>query len=282
MHKLLLVLGCLAFTNAVAASAECMAPRDIPTPVAESRLLVFGEFHGSTEVPAFVGAYACGISATGRPLVLGLEIPSGEQRLIDQYMHSPGGQDDRDQLLTGAFWHHHIKDGRSSQAMLGLLERLHALGKKGGRVAVLAIDADAADLDANGRDAVMAANIRAALRRPEAPGVIVLVGNLHAQKTRGNSFDQNFESMTYQLSSERPMALNMHTTGGTAWACRRETGAEVSCQPGRVTGSPSPASAPAKFLLNTADQPRYDGRFYIGAMTASPPAEIAAKILKAD
>jgi hypothetical protein len=282
MHKLLLVLGYLAFTNAMAASAECMALRDIPPPVAESRLLVFGEFHGSTEVPEFVGAYACAISATGRPLVLGLEIPSGEQRLIDQYMRSPGGQDDRDQLLTGAFWHQSNQDGRSSQAMLALLERLHALGKNGGRIAVLAIDTDNADLGANGRDAVMAVNIRSALRRPESPSVIALVGNLHAQKTRGNSFDQHFESMTYQLSSERPIALNMHTTGGTAWACRRETGGEVSCQPGLVTGSPSPASAPAKFLLNTADQPRYDGRFYIGAMTASPPAATAMPVLKID
>jgi hypothetical protein len=282
MHKFLLILGCLTLTNAMAASGDCMALRDIPPPVAESRLLVFGEFHGSNEVPAFVGAYACGISATGRPLVVGLEIPSGEQRLIDQYMLSPGAQADRDQLLTGAFWHHHIKDGRSSQAMLGLLERLHALGKNGGRVAVLAIDTDAADLDANGRDAAMAANIQAALRRPEAPGVIVLVGNLHAQKTRGNSFDQNFASMTYQLSSERPMALNMHTTGGMAWACMGEPGGAVSCEPVSVHGSPNPAAAPAKFLLNAAAQPRYDGRFYIGAMTASPPAVTADKVFKSE
>ncbi|MCP3918903.1 MAG: hypothetical protein GY711_25430 [bacterium] len=52
-------------------------------------------------------------------VVLGLEIWSTEQPALELYVQSAGTPADRDRLLTGPFWRF-VRDGRSSEAMLGL------------------------------------------------------------------------------------------------------------------------------------------------------------------
>lgn len=54
------------------------------------RLILLGESHGTREIPDLVHALAAAYAPKG-PVLLGLEIPHGEQLALDAYLRSDGG-----------------------------------------------------------------------------------------------------------------------------------------------------------------------------------------------
>jgi len=94
------------------------------------RFLILGEIHGTKEIPALVADAACAISRT-RPVVVALEIHTRAQADIDAYLASDGGEAARNLLLDGPAWAIRTADGRSSQAMLDLIETLRVLRQEG-------------------------------------------------------------------------------------------------------------------------------------------------------
>jgi len=252
--------------RAATAGPDCSALEGIPPTVANSPLLVLGDVHGTREVPAFVGSYLCAAAQQGRALTLALELPAAGQEALDAFMASQGGPQDIARLTSGGTWRSSRQDGRTSIDMLRLFQRLRALRAGGFEIRVLAIDADVAPAR---RDAAMAERLRAELRQGAGRQLVVLVGALHAVRTRGNRFNPNYESTVYLLADQRPLALTVGTAGGTAWVCRG--GAAASCGAtawdiNRV--DPAPA---APFSL-VPPSSQFDGVFYVGATTASPPA----------
>ncbi|SFD15042.1 ChaN family lipoprotein [Massilia yuzhufengensis] len=264
------VVASLALSALVAASpaqaAPCAALDAVPDAVLGAPLLVLGEVHGTREVPDFVAAYLCAAAQQGRKLTLAIELPSSEQAGLDAFMASPGLAPDVARLIGGGMWRSARQDGRTSAAMLRMLQALHALRAGGADIRLAAIDTDAPSAR---RDAAMADSLRAALRQGAGRQVVALIGALHATRTRGNRFNPHYESAVYLLADQRLLALTVGTAGGAAWVYR---GADpASCQAtawdiNRIT--PAPATP---FSL-TPPSPQFDGVFYVGATTASPPA----------
>lgn len=122
-------------------------------------LVIFGEQHGTTEIPAFVGDVALA-AARKAPVHVGLELPVDDE---------PG---------KTPLWHGPAQYGVNSRAMLGLIERLRAAG-----IDVYFFDDRSLGMDH--RDETMARVI--ARHRALAPGDIhlVLAGNYHARKAMG-------------------------------------------------------------------------------------------------
>jgi hypothetical protein len=89
-----------------------------------------GETHGTNEAPALFADLVCAASKT-RHVVVALEQPPEDQPAIDAFMKSDGGAEARAQFLKAGMWNQAMKDGRSSQAMLKLLERLRQLKQEG-------------------------------------------------------------------------------------------------------------------------------------------------------
>lgn len=266
-----LVLAAAPVRAAPEGAAPCLAQDAVPNAVRDAPFLVLGEVHGTREVPAFVAGYLCAAAQAQRKITLAVEYPVGEQDVLDAFFSGAGTSQDVARLKASQFWRRPQQDGRTSSDMLRLFERIRLLRAGGADIRVVAIDAEEPPARRSG---AMANNLRIALDAAQGRQLVALVGALHATRTRGTRFNPNHASAIHLLSDRRPLALTVGTGGGQAWICRGPTPA--GCGPtdwdiNRVTPAP-----PAPFSL-TPPSPQFDGVFYVGATTASPPAIAASE-----
>lgn len=243
----------------------CMAPEAVPAEVQQAPFLVLGEVHGTREVPAFVAGYLCAAARAGRRITLAMELPAVAQDAIDAFLASRGATGDVARFTDAALWRRPMQDGRSSAAMLELFGRIRTLRATGMDIRVVAIDGEGAP---KAREALLAANLAAVLDGNAGRQVVALVGGLHAIREKGKRFDPQYESAIYLLSARKPLSLTVGTAGGSAWICRGNTPAtcgEAQWDVNRIT--PAPAGP---FSLTPASA-QFDGLFYVGPTTASPP-----------
>jgi len=222
-------------------------------------LLVLGEHHGTVESPRAVVQALCAASASGRRAWLALEFPRDEQQRLESFLATG----DEAALLEGPFWRRDYQDGRSSQAMLGLLGQVRRLRLAGREVRVLAVDAPPqADAGDKERDEYMAEHIAEVRARAPAEPMVFLVGNVHA--TRRLIIPR---SAVWRLVKRGVVlkTLTLEAREGTAWQCGATCG---------VTTMRGPDLGPEPRLLETerATKGGYDGVWYLVTATASPPA----------
>jgi hypothetical protein len=262
-----LAIGCaLAFPLSAAA---CNGIDPVPAAVMDARFLVFAEVHGTREIPQFVSAYLCTVVNTKRAVTLVVEYPASGQAALDAFMASGGTAQDVANFKSSKFWSRPMQDGRTSIAMLQLYENIRDLRAKGGDIRVVAIDGD---VPHEKRDSVMAAGMRTELRGTRGQ-VVALVGGPHATRTKGKRGNPAYESAIFRVADLNPLALTVGTTGGTAWICQADTPAACHAADWDVnTVAPVPVTP---FLLK-APSPEFDGVFFVGTTTASPPAVTAA------
>lgn len=260
----LLLPALCALLPAHAAPPACVPLDPVPQAVFDAPLLVLGDVHGTREVPAFVAGYLCAALRQGRALTLAVELPSSTQDAFDAFMASPGSEQDLAQLTGAGWWRNTRQDGRTSAAMLALLGQVRFLRAGGADIRLVPVDAE---LPPELREAAMAARLRAQVQ----PGrqLVALVGALHAVRSKGNRFNPQFESAAYLLGDQRPLSLTVGTAGGDAWICRGAT--PQSCGPARWDIN-RVAPAPATPFSLAPPSPQFDGVFYVGVTTASPPA----------
>jgi hypothetical protein len=267
-----LALALLAGCATPAPRAAAPPPIDCGPPIAglddllaRSRFLVFGEIHGTAEVPAFFARAVCRAGAGGEAITVGVEIPSDEQGRIDGFV---GGAADRDALLAAPFWQRDYQDGRSSRAMLALLTRVRELRAAGLAVRVIAFDPAPMRADVP-RDTAMAEALLAARAAAPRDRFLVLTGSLHARTDVGAPWDPGIVFMGHVIARGEPGLLTLDNayTGGTAWVCISAAASECGAQPlgGRGDGAAS------GIRLDPA-LGSWHGQFAVGAVSASPPA----------
>jgi len=242
-----------------------------PTPdglnqaLANTRFLIVGEIHGTNEIPQVVGNVVCNLALEG-PVTLALEIPVDEQERIAEFVS--GDEGSLEALLAGAHWDDSgTTDGRSSQAMLDLIKAARDLRLQGREVEVQTFDIGA-EADYKERERNMADNLRALRKQSSDSFTVVLVGNLHARRTKGTPFDPDAEPLAYLLSREfeRILSLNVVFRGGSAWVCT----APEKCGPFEL---PEKSSNSAVMSVEETDPTLgYDAVLHIGRVSASSPA----------
>ena len=233
------------------------------------KILLLGEMHGTAESPAFIADLACHAVRVGRPVTVGLEINRAESPRVEAYLASKGLPEDRAALVQGSFWSNQPRDGRNSEAMVALLDRLRKLRQQGASLKVELIDPGPGGYkDGPDRDRQIAANLAAAVERSPGDVFVSLTGNLHNRIVRGWSNNPDYEWMGYVLRqkyADRIVSLNASSTGGTTWAC---FGEDCGPQPMKGRGE----AGDPRITLHPRDESGWDGTYFIGAMTASPPA----------
>jgi hypothetical protein len=236
--------------------------------LAPGTLVLLGELHGTSEIPRFVGDLACEGSLGKSGVHLGLEISRDEQPRIDSFLASAGDPRDYRALLEGKFWRRPFQDGKSSRAMLELLDSIRRLKGSGARIDVFLFDLAGPAQD---RDAEMAKKILA-VRTQAAPNdlFLILTGSVHAMKKRITIGTTELVPMAFSLAEAgaRVTSLVNVYPPGTAWACTGP-GTEA-CGSRPISGK---ARGDARFIeLTGGDERGYDGTFYVPSLTASPPA----------
>ena len=262
------MISALAAALAILQAPACAPPTDASQLWADpqTRFVVVGETHGTTETPAAFAELVCEASQT-RPVMVALEIPQTMQPDLDAWMASDGATEARGRLLTLPWWGPERADGRSSQAMLALLERIRSLKSEGRDISLQAYQP--AIQRPEGFDQSYYENnmagllIEAAYARPDAL-VVVLGGSLHARKTVSEL--HGFLFAVGHLNPKAVRSVRGAHQGGRTWACFGDN----ACGDSPIGGDAD--SALRGVLLAPVDNGAYDGLLALGPTTASPPA----------
>jgi hypothetical protein len=301
--KTLLAAVALSLPAALAAQAAppantsaCTAPYGWADVLEQNpRFVVFGEGHGTNESPDFVARLVCAEAVRGQSLLLAIEHAADQNAALQKAWAGPG--EGLVAALPELGWRGR-KDGVASEAMLRLVLSAHALKREGAAIDIVAFNGARdeaqyrrfADLPAQGpHEAAQAENIAEAAALASYDRVIVLVGNLHAQITpySPSGGGDAFEPMAMRLAAHgRVISLNMQDAGGASWSCRLSP--DVKRVPGEpVTSDMIRCAAYEDKATATYDRPpfidisqsgaeaaagRFHGTFWLGPITASPPA----------
>lgn len=261
----------LAVSTASPASTACKPIPGWDRVLADGKLhwIVIGELHGTTETPAIFADAVCLTAAKRGPLIVGLEIPSGDQSRIDSFMNSDGGPAARSEFFKAMIWHMG-KDGRSSEAFFRLLDRLRQMHAAGLVTRVVAFqDSHPVSGPPGAGQGPNEKRYAAILHDAAKPGntVIALVGELHARKTEVD-FGQPFMPMAGLLPPDQTLTLNVVGNGGVAWYCTGPSPADC----GPYTAGTRRESATRGIIFGPAMDGAYDGILNLGVpTTASPP-----------
>ncbi len=254
-------------------TATSLPVRLLAEAIDEHKLVLLGEMHGTQETPALV-ADLVEQNVGGHepraddPIVLALEITSNDQPDVDRYMASNGTPADKTALLAGSHWQDAMHDGRDSQAMSGLIERMRQLKSAGADVSIDLFDAPGSG-DRNER---MAEHLRALVRHAPRASVLVLTGNVHAMTTAPpwKMFDDGKEikpPMTAgrYLADLHPLSINIVAGGGDAWNCSgRDCGVHPIYGPG--------TQREATLAFADPSESAWDATLTLPRFTASLPA----------
>jgi hypothetical protein len=260
------IASLLSLLGAGSAAPSCAAvPGAAPLlAMRERRTLIFGELHGTAEIPPLFADLVCQAAAQG-PVIVGLEMPESSQTALDAWLASGGGREARAALLRDSFWR--FGDGRASEAMLALLERLRALRAAGRSIRLLAfVPSIGPAATQTPYEQAMAANWSRALAAAPGARLLVLVGSVHSRIARYRDFD--------------PAAMHLPRAGILTFAPLPVGGSAYNCQPsgcGPNPAGPVPSNMPGRGLIPTPPEARavmaYDYLYAPGtSFTPSPPA----------
>jgi hypothetical protein len=243
-------------------------------------VLLLGELPGTQEIPAFAGKLACYVASAGVPVMVGLELPHEEQAPLYRYLNSDGGSQARLDLTESAIWRRPQQDGRTSEAIVALLDQIRTW-----RAQKLPISAFAFNAPGQGSERAQAMTRHVLHVREVAPdsSFFLLGGNVYMRTERGTEWDPDFTPLGWHLlQAGLPVrSLDARYAKGTAWTCALNTkDGSLSCD-----SHPAfpPPPLPKKRVIYRGPRPfvqlaesrtheGFDGTYYVGPITASPPA----------
>lgn len=248
--------SCSHSNQPIPESIACQKPNGIPT----GDLLLFGEMHGSKEAPAVISEITCALSGSNN-IAVGIEVPSADQALIDAYLQSDGTSADRARLISSDFWQKG-KDGRSSIAMLRLIEDIRILKKSGRSVQLFAFD-DQPNTDLE-RNVAIANGIRRFHNSHKNTKIIALMGNIHAMQDSITTNEGPLIPSGAMLSDLKPISILITYPSGTTWACMPDCGVQKLTPRSQTTGETG--------FKEGAPLGGYSFSYQLHSISASPPA----------
>ena len=253
-----LLSACSCAATPSSAITNCQDIQNLPN----GDLLLFGEVHGSSEAPALVFQLACSISRS-QEVAVGLEIPSNDQPLIDSYLTSDGSKANQAKLISSDFWQRSM-DGRSSVAMLKLIENVRALRNKGFHVNVFAFDDQpGTNLE---RNVAIADGIRRFRASHQNSRIIALMGNLHAMNEPMQFDGKELVPSGSLLKDLHPISVFIAYPAGKIWACMPTCGIQPLEASRDATGAPG--------FKDGSPIGGYTYTYLLPSLTASPPAAL--------
>lgn len=246
-----LMCGAMAAAAMFVPGAQASCHAALKSRLPQSGTVIFGEVHGTNEIPAFFAACVREFTDRGEKVRVFLEFDGTDTEHTAKYLR---GEIDESALLSSPRWQVH--DGRTSMAMLALHRAL-----KGVQVFGFAAGRGVADINAAMGENFLKHRLKSGYN-------LVLVGGTHAQLAagKGDSFASVPFGQYVQARSKNVLSLNVRYTGGQAWACAPycEASALGNNEPGGAT--------PARRIGFDGRDSRFHGYFSVGTATASPPA----------
>ncbi len=250
---------------------ECANPIEIPEKIASSHVILFGEIHGTQEIPQFVDDVACQFVKVGRPVQIAIEHVASDQARIDAYLNSSGDDKAKRALIDSLFWRKAL-DGRATMAMLGLIEQLRSYKANGASVQIMAMDQPLGAMKKiETKDETMASVVDAAVASNPKAITLVLAGNIHTRRVERHPDFQIDPPMGYLLKTRDVLSFDAAFTGGKASTNKAPPGGEIF----GANVEMKDALGPRRFVQSTEPiEGGYDGTFFVGSISASPHAAL--------
>ena len=224
----------------------------------------FGEVHGSVEAPAMFEDFICSKIDFDKKVLVALELPVNED-----LQRGFGAPDPEEYWKSLASWQQFGNDGRHSQAILELLNRLRQYTDNGADIEVAGIDLSPEQwfsLSSNAgrtRGSVMAQNLASVAAKYSQ--IFVLTGNVNSSKKESAALPP-----AASLYTERPIySLGLTFDGGEIWACiEQECGGQQIDRHWRMFNN----SQPRQIVFNELSDSGYDASLHLGWLSISYPA----------
>jgi hypothetical protein len=234
-------------------------------------VVLLGELHGTRQVPHFVAQSACQVVTQGIPVTVGVEVPDGNQARLETFLASEGREEDWAKLMESPFWRSPYPDGRNSEAVAYLIEALRKLRAQGMDVRLFAYDHP--PLEGEEREEAMARRVLEVAAASPKRALLVVSGNLHPRQVQGLPWDGDYRPMGLRVARERRdvYSLDMAYQSGTAWICAMGPEQKLDCGVKPAKGQDHGERYFVQ-LFDGRNAQGYQGIFYVGAVSASPPA----------
>lgn len=253
----------------------CKPISDWNTIISEKKIrwIVLGEMHGTNEMPDIFADAVC-LTSQVSPTVVALELPAIDQPRIDAYLKSDGGPKAQQAFFEAYIWKSRVKDGRSSEAFFRLCEQLRRWHKIGKVRAVIAFQPVRFKEPPTSAEYERAMADLIEKNTPKGFRVLVLVGNVHAIRTKVDFGPEPYLPMAGHLPRRNTISLDISSNGvSSAWACRGQG------QCGEMTFGRKGDEHARGVILNKESNERYDGQLFLGtSTTASVPQTITANL----
>ena len=226
---------------------------------------MFGEIYGTNEVPALVSAVARELAEEGERILVALEILDLLNGDLAEFV---AGKTEVDEFLAGElFWSRDLQDGRSSHAMLQLMQDIRGYRHRG--LVVEPRGFDSVVRSPRDRDVLMALNLRAMIAHRPYDRVLILTGNYHARR-RARFLGMRRRSMASCFDRSELLSITVRFLGGSAWHCRTRDGCGVFGLPDRSYAQP--LNRVNLFSPHARQAEGFDGEIVLARATPSPPA----------
>ena len=235
------------------------------------RVLLLGEVPGTAQSPAFIVEVIERGHEKGLPIHLALELKSEEQEAIDRYLAGDGSAEARRALVSQGAWIAPRQDGRTSVAMVDLLEAVRLKREQGVRIHLTLFDRDGETPQQ--REVAMANLLQAVAFKDPYALTIILTSNDQSRIRPGRGPDRRYQPLGRLLGqrrlSHRLIAVDVAHAGGEAWHCADETSESCAAQTIAPRG---PQDGEWITLQAIANKIGHHGWYHVGALEASPPA----------
>lgn len=263
INKLLMLIGLLVPNLAQALDCENL-PAKLTDLLVPENVLLFGELHGTNEMPRRFFDVACAASRAGMGVNVGIEAPSEYSEYYQSLLNPENLSNQLNGLMTLNFWAQDYQDGRASSAMFELIKNLQKLGAENDNVYIFTFDRQGKNRDRRMANDFIANN------GPQ-PLTIALTGNIHSRTTHGISWDSSRGNMGAYIkeSNNHTVSIYMSHSGGDAWLCTPECGIKTLANPD--------AEEHGDFKISMSEN-GHDWSWWIGEISASLPARSNSEI----
>ena len=228
---------------------------------------LFGETHGTLEMPSIFFSVVQAMSAVRERLIIGLEFPQSDEHVLNTLITNRDCLSFREvvsRLKTLPSWSLTApRDGRTSVAMATMLWQLHDLACcRKTEVTILCI---------GGNDRVAADRLLNTWSGRTGSSVLTLTGSLHAIKAElPEPFrSRQGDSIGYLLKDRNAYSIQLVGLAGSAWFCNRSVencGVQEMLPPLNVDPCPTPICVTTPVIRSG-----FDLRVTLQRITSSMP-----------
>lgn len=239
-------------------------------------LILFGELHGTNEVPEFfLNAVCHSLKYTAKTYVF-LEKFKDEQSYISDYLNTQNASISS-LIHKQPSWRRKLQDGRRSDAIAALLVQLKALKQQGANIEVIAVAPTSAQYKKGMTKAqAMAQNVREtiALSKDKQALYLGLFGRTHVRvdKISRNEDTPKKPAMGYLLKDLNILSLEVKHLEGTSWVCYPGKNTPFECGSKERKANSEKWTLASNIMMYDTLINGYHGSFFVGVISSSPPA----------